>query len=145
MAHRFDNFKSAYDELCDWWELAYDRWELLYSNYASAVGYWSDNDDHMAVYHLIQCTLQTYQLFKRFPQFLYDKPDQSNLVESIYWANKDVEAPKEYELTWRKICEALVKDDFEGRYWTIAVIDHMRKLIWDKPFKIVWASKPDKE
>lgn len=53
--------------------------------------------------------------------------------------------PPEYELTWRKICEALAKDDFEGKYWTIAIIDHMRKLIWDKPFNIVWASKPETE
>lgn len=55
------------------------------------------------------------------------------------------EPPLPYELTWRKICEALAKDDFESRYWTIAIIDHMRTLIWNKPFNIIWASKPDKE
>lgn len=48
-------------------------------------------------------------------------------------------------LTWRTICETLAKDDFEGRYWFIAIIDHMRTLIWDKPFNIVWATKPEKE
>lgn len=48
-------------------------------------------------------------------------------------------------ISWKAICEAWVKDDFEGKEWTIACIDHMRKLMWDKPFKIVWASKPEAE
>lgn len=45
-------------------------------------------------------------------------------------------------VTWQSICEAWVKDDFAGREWTIACIDHMRKLMWDKPFRVVWASAP---
>jgi len=49
------------------------------------------------------------------------------------------------ELTWKTICEAWVKDDFEGRRWTIACIDHMRKLMWDEPFTIQWAAKPEAE
>lgn len=48
-------------------------------------------------------------------------------------------------LTWKSICEAWAKDDFEGKEWTIACIDHMRKLMWDKPFRIIWASKPETE
>lgn len=49
------------------------------------------------------------------------------------------------ELTWQAICEAWVANDFEAKEWTIACIDHMRKLMWDKPFSIKWASKPDAE
>lgn len=48
----------------------------------------------------------------------------------------------EQELSWRSICEALVANDFEGKYWTIAIIDRMRQLIWDKPFSIKWAANP---
>lgn len=48
-------------------------------------------------------------------------------------------------VTWKAICEAWVKNDFEGKEWTIACIDHMRKLMWDKPFFIQWASKPEQE
>lgn len=46
------------------------------------------------------------------------------------------------EITWRAICEAWAKDDFEGRAWTIALIDRMRQLLWDEPFDVVWAARP---
>lgn len=52
---------------------------------------------------------------------------------------------KEPEFNWRTICEALVADDFEGKYWFIAIIDRMRQLIWDKPFSIQWAADPKAE
>jgi len=52
---------------------------------------------------------------------------------------------KEVSLDWRAICEALVADDFEGKYWFIAIIDRMRQLIWDKPFSIQWAADPKAE
>lgn len=42
--------------------------------------------------------------------------------------------------TWKSIVEAWLRDDFEGRAWTIAVIDKMRQLIWDEPFDITWSS-----
>jgi len=47
------------------------------------------------------------------------------------------------ELTWQAICEAWAKDDFAGRAPTIAFIDRMRQLIWDEPFSVVWAAKPE--
>lgn len=52
---------------------------------------------------------------------------------------------QESEVTWQAICEAWVKDDFEGRGWTIAVIDKMRQIVWDEPFDIQWAAMPDAE
>lgn len=48
-------------------------------------------------------------------------------------------------VTWKSICEAWAKDDFEGRATTIAFIDRMRQLIWNEPFYIAWAAKPEKE
>jgi len=48
-------------------------------------------------------------------------------------------------VNWKSICEAWVKNDFEGKEWTIACIDQMRKLMWNKPFDIKWAAKPDTE
>lgn len=52
---------------------------------------------------------------------------------------------EEYKLTARKICEAWAKDDFEDRALTIAFIDRQRQLIWDEPFYIRWAAKPESE
>ncbi len=51
--------------------------------------------------------------------------------------------PEPEELTWKTICEAWAKDDFEGRFHTIAFIDRMRQIIWDEPFNILWAAKPE--
>lgn len=48
-------------------------------------------------------------------------------------------------VTWKAICEAWVKDDFEGKEWTIAIIDRMRTLMWDEPFNIKWAASPTAE
>ncbi|GAI88672.1 unnamed protein product, partial [marine sediment metagenome] len=50
---------------------------------------------------------------------------------------------QETELTWKTICEAWAKNDFEGRAVTIAFIDRMRQLIWDEPFFVAWAAKPE--
>ncbi len=42
---------------------------------------------------------------------------------------------EEYELTWEKIVNVWITSDAEGQKWTIGMIDYMRKVIWDKPFK----------
>ena len=51
--------------------------------------------------------------------------------------------PEEYELTAEKICLAWAKDEFKDRALTIAFIDRMRQLIWDEPFYVAWASRPE--
>jgi len=48
-------------------------------------------------------------------------------------------------VTWQSIVAAWVKNDFEGRAWTIAVIDRMRQILWDEPFSVVWAARPEDE
>lgn len=45
-------------------------------------------------------------------------------------------------VTWEAIIEAWVKDDFAGRTWTIGVIDKMRQLLWDEPFDLTFAARP---
>jgi len=50
---------------------------------------------------------------------------------------------REIEITWKSICEAWVKNDFEGRFWTIGIIDRMRQIMWDEPFDLTWAAKPE--
>lgn len=67
----------------------------------------------------------------------------SHLYRSIYLAWKETGEPPEYELTWQKICEAWIANDFEGRAPTIAIIDRMRQILWDEPFNVVWAARPE--
>lgn len=66
------------------------------------------------------------------------------VIDAIYYNRFAIDhiVFPEPEITWKAIAEAWIKDDFEGRMVTIAVIDHMRKLLWDEPFYVVWASKP---
>lgn len=46
-------------------------------------------------------------------------------------------------VTWKSIAEAWVKDDFEGRVWTIGTIDRMRQILWNEPFNLKWAARPE--
>ncbi|GAI07824.1 unnamed protein product, partial [marine sediment metagenome] len=59
----------------------------------------------------------------------------------LYWVDNFVKA----EVTWKSICEAWVKDDFEGRFWTIGIIDRMRQIMWDEPFDLTWAARPEEK
>lgn len=62
---------------------------------------------------------------------------------SWYWT--DSNWPEEYELTWQDICIAWAKDDFAGRAMTIGFIDRMRQLLWDEPYYIAFASRPEEQ
>ncbi|GAJ06186.1 unnamed protein product [marine sediment metagenome] len=48
-------------------------------------------------------------------------------------------------VSWKAIVEAWSADDFEGAGITIAFIDRMRQLIWDEPFNVIWAAKPEEQ
>ncbi len=48
-------------------------------------------------------------------------------------------------VTWKAICEAWIKNDFEGRMPTIACIDRMRQILWDEPFYVRWAARPEEQ
>ncbi|GAI82314.1 unnamed protein product, partial [marine sediment metagenome] len=52
---------------------------------------------------------------------------------------------KEAAITWKAICEAWIKDDFAGRMPTIACIDRMRQILWDEPFFVQWAARPERQ
>ena len=68
----------------------------------------------------------------------------TNLHYCMFWINDNWPAAgEEYELTWKKIAEAWIANDFEGRAVTIAVIDRMRQILWNEPFKATWAARPE--
>lgn len=46
-------------------------------------------------------------------------------------------------VTWESIVEAWLKDDFEGRVWTIGALDRMRQILWDEPYDLKWAARPE--
>jgi len=140
MAHKYSTFDSAFADNRNQFAMiktnrtnAYDAAAALWVH--ATASEWQDAfwDTKLAiqalaaaVYLIIDCGEAAW--------------DQSHYYESFYWAAQS--GGLEYELTWQKIVACWAKDDFEGRFWTIAFIDRMRQLIWDEPFKIAWASRP---
>ena len=106
---------------------------LIAENFAGAGGHLYNVADY--VYDLEYC------LANHSTSFLVQTYYGFGLIRD----NWPEDAAEEYVLTWKKICEAWAADGFEGRAITIAFIDRMRQLIWDEPFKVVWAAKPEQE
>jgi len=83
------------------------------------------------------------ELIEAMQYFVYGHSASSNYVVwfNVHWGLYYQES----EITWRAICQAWIKDDFEGRAWTIGIIDRMRQKIWDEPFDLTWAATPEKK
>jgi len=75
-----------------------------------------------AVYYLIHHSVVT--------------PDYTNLYDILGMVGGE-------DLTWQAIIAAWTANDFEGRAWTIATIDRMRQILWDEPFNVQWAARPE--
>lgn len=87
--------------------------------------------------------LVLYDLIESMQWFVYGYTSSFNYS---YWVGVHQGLyDKEVDITWRAICEAWVANDFEGKEWTIAIIDRMRQLMWDEPFSIKWAANPKEE
>lgn len=67
------------------------------------------------------------------------------VIEKCNSLQAEIDAMGTPEITWRTIVEAWAKDDFEGAGATIAFIDRMRQLIWDEPFYVKWAARPEQQ
>lgn len=73
----------------------------------------------------------------------YGVADSVLCYSILLWSWVNTNWPEIEELTSTAICEAWAKNDFEDRALTIAFIDRMRQLIWDEPFYVKWASRPE--
>lgn len=106
--------------------------------------HWSAGDDHLAIEDIIGALddIQNcvYSLIGRrnygYGVNTYGMP---TLLDRNF-SNPFITAD---DVTWKMIAEAWSANDFEGRFWTIALIDRMRQILWNEPFDIKWASKPE--
>ena len=71
--------------------------------------------------------------------FVYGQTSSFNYT---YWRSLHLELLPG-ELSWESIVEAWIADDFEGRAVTIATIDRMRQILWNEPFSVIWAARPE--
>jgi len=109
-------------------------------------GVWLGNDQHVAAgQELKNAAADLYE----FTFHISDGTDNFRyaLHKTFAWINDnwpEGNGPaEEYELTAEKICEAWAADDFGGRMITIAFIDRMRQLLWDEPYYVKWAARPE--
>lgn len=131
--------KEAYDYAEMWAEYARDRFD-------DAQVHWLAAQDHEAIQDIItgciNLTAGIHALTDKYsgvwPYYRLCK------ILTLCWEYDTAEMP-EYELTANKIAEAWMANDFEGRAITIAMIDRMRQIIWDEPFNVQWAARPEEQ
>lgn len=105
------------------WNTAYDHWLELVSPCAITIGH---------ILNSLQRVIEAVD-YLTCTDFAYEPPF------AVPYGFKYLGG----EVTWQSIVEAWIKDDFEGRAPTIAVIDRMRQILWDEPFSVVWAARPE--
>ncbi|KKK83654.1 hypothetical protein LCGC14_2791220 [marine sediment metagenome] len=136
----YDDFSSAWSGL----EQAYDFADGYLTNSsqsrsnatASALGEgWQTTTLHLnSAISWISSAIKT--LFD-----MYDPTNESYMMACIYYSAVSVPEPE--PVTWQQIVEAWIANDFEGRVATVATIDRMRQILWDEPFSVQWAARPE--
>lgn len=91
---------------------------------------------------------------------VYNRKVLSELIEAMQWFVYGYTSSFNYtmwyhvhlglideagEVTWQAICEAWVANDFAGRMPTIAIIDRMRQILWNEPYQVRWAARPEEQ
>lgn len=143
MAHKYNNFSSAFSDFVgQWFNLDAQR-DAIHWQKTLAEQYADAEEWRSAIYMLGtaigNCATMTVQIFDADAT----NWDRSFFNECLYWAAQEGGDAEPYELTATKICEAWAKDGFHDRALTIAFIDRMRQLIWDEPFFVAWAARPE--
>lgn len=129
-----------------------DLW-VAYNTLSSSMNNWRNIfyalGDNIAANNWAQCEILCDQLGDDFSTYVRaDLCDSTGVKgkthQSLDWIDTNWPADGEpYELTAIKICEAWAEDNFEERALTIAFIDRMRQLIWDEPYYVKWAARPE--
>lgn len=130
----YDDWLEQLDWTYDWLEYHYEN---IYTWEQNAWDNWGAGEDHAAMNWILMYMSSLRQFLHLFIYGSTTYKTHRLLPHAFHEFLGAVD--------WKSICEAWVKNDFEGKEWTIACIDHMRKLMWDKPFTIKWASKPETE
>ena len=125
-------------DFADWynetWAYGWSRFEIANTRLSSAEQAWENNNDHNAIGYLIQSVGEFYDcFFNMFGEAL----SEGSGFDWWYFTKHFTTT------TWQNIVSAWVTEDFEGRVMTIAVIDRMRQILWDEPFSIEWAARPE--
>lgn len=134
MAYDCDSAKA---DLLTAYGSAYDANMGAYWYLWDAHADWLVSDDHAAIEHILEACFTFFAAIGKLvsKDTNYDPP----YLNCYMWEHCSG------EVTWKAIVEAWIKNDFEGRAPTIAVIDRMRQIIWDEPFSVLWAARPESD
>lgn len=143
MAHSYSNFADAFAHLCSRNDVYRYFIEDCYDKADAAKSYANAGNYKWGIRYNVYAIKALATALDEIVQGQYNEPDNSSFYESFYWASQEGGEAEEYELTAIKICEAWAKDGFEERALTIGFIDRMRQLIWDEPFFVKWAARPE--
>lgn len=139
------SLKSSYDGFTSRWQ---DAMSALYSTFyrMSVAADKLSADDPVAAGAQLKSAASN--LYSFWTYMANDSPFTDSvhyyLREAFIWIDENWPSDgEEYELTWQKIIEAWIANDFEGRAATIATIDRMRQILWDEPFYVAWAARPE--
>lgn len=142
---------ATFKERCDLHDY---RWDIAFNDMNSAEAHINDielqayygNYDEMG-YEIADCLTHIITGVQRMIfRTGYPAPRKTMIGDMFrlsweYWYD---EMPT-VKVTWKSICEAWAKNDFEGRMPTIAFIDRMRELLWNETYKVQWAARPEED
>lgn len=132
MAYDCESAKA--ELLADYIAVEDNNWDAYWYLFDAATD-WNGGFDHLAIGHIIDAC----NIFFGGINALTRK--DTNYAPPHYipylWENCTG------AVTWEAIVEAWISNDFEGRAPTIAVIDRMRQILWDEPFSVRWAARPE--
>ncbi len=142
----YGNFPNSYFDFGQAYDDARDNLYYAITNAYGAFDGVSDPVDKLHFGYLVGAVLNLKDVLFAIGDFTATTKGNSYFYSSILWSYYDRDwyhEPEEFELTADKIAEAWIKDDFAGRAITIAVIDRMRQILWDEPFNVIWAARPE--
>ncbi len=109
-----------------------------------ANSHWSAGDDHLAIEDIIGALDDVQNcVYALIGESFYGWNGNTYAIPTILNRNMANDFITAADVDWKMIAEAWSANDFEGRFWTIALIDRMRQLLWNEPFDIKWAAKPE--
>ena len=132
MAYDCDSAKA---DLLTAYGYAYDANYQAYLYLLDAYDDWNYGTDHDAIGHILETCTEFFAAIGKLcsKDTNYDPP----YLNCYLWEHCMG------EVTWKAIVEAWIKNDFEGRMPTIAVIDRMRQILWNEPYSVLWAARPE--
>jgi len=134
MAHLYDNFDDAFAAFTADWQVNQD---LHIDGRGDADTAYNANNNPVELFEfqsLCLAVISMSNLIWNLIDIRESAPDRSAFCESIYWANKDVPAVAEYELTLVKMIEAYINADDDHRSAHRLLLDAYQASMYDKPF-----------